>query len=54
MSHTETAAEYLGVKPKHTREAIVTKPDFPRPVINASRRTRFWSATDVRQWAAGR
>lgn len=45
-------AEYLGVQPKHTREAIVTRPGFPKPIIDISRRTRFWSAEAVKAWAS--
>lgn len=57
MEHTERwpvqkVAEFLGISPKHTREAITKKPDFPAPVINASQRMRFWSAEDVKRWAA--
>lgn len=47
-------ARYLQLTPKHTRESIITRPGFPAPCINVSRRTRFWSAEAVRKWAAGR
>lgn len=50
--NVERIATYLGLTPKHTREAVTTKPSFPKPVVNMSRRTRFWSADDVRQWAS--
>lgn len=50
----QKVAEFLGVSPKHTREAITTKPDFPAPVINVSRRMRFWNAEDVKRWAAAK
>lgn len=45
-------AEFLGITPKHTREAITKKPDFPAPIINTSRRIRFWNADEVKRWAA--
>lgn len=48
----QKVAEFLGVTPKHTREAITKKPDFPAPIINTSRRIRFWSADEVKRWAA--
>ncbi len=48
----QKVAEFLGISPKHTREAITKKPDFPAPVINISRRTRFWNSEDVKRWAA--
>lgn len=48
----QKVAEFLGVSPKHARDAITKKPDFPAPVVNVSRRTRFWDADDVKRWAA--
>lgn len=45
-------AAFLGVKRKTARDAITKKPDFPRPVVNVSRRTRAWDAEQVRRWAA--
>lgn len=48
----QKVAEFLGISRKHAREAVTTKPDFPAPVINASQRMRFWSAEDVKRWAA--
>ncbi|MEO5687124.1 MAG: hypothetical protein ABIR54_07155 [Burkholderiaceae bacterium] len=48
----EAIASYLGLTPKHTREAVTTKPSFPKPVVNVTQRTRFWSADEVRRWAA--
>lgn len=50
--NVERIAAYLELSPKHTREAITKKPTFPKPVVNMSRRTRFWLADDVRQWAS--
>lgn len=50
--NVELVATYLGLTPKHTRDAVIKKPDFPKPVVNASRRTRLWNAEDVKQWAA--
>ena len=47
----QKVAEFLGVSAKHTREAIMKKHGFPAPIINISRRMRFWSAEDVKRWA---
>lgn len=49
----KSIAEYLGVRPKHTRDKVTKRPDFPKPVVNASRRTRFWLAEEVKRWATG-
>ena len=46
-------AEYLGVKPKHASSHVVTRPGFPEPAVNVSRRIRLWDAAAVRAWAAG-
>lgn len=48
----QKVAEFLGISPRHTRETVTKKPDFPRPVVNASQRIRFWNAEDVKRWAA--
>ncbi len=45
-------AEYLGLTAKYVREAVATKPSFPKPVIQTSRRNRFWRPEDVKAWAA--
>lgn len=47
----KSIAEFLGVQPKHARDKITKKADFPKPVVDASRRIRFWAAEDVKRWA---
>ena len=46
----KSIAEFL-IQPKHARDKVTKKPDFPKPVVNASRRIRFWAAEDVKRWA---
>lgn len=43
-------AAYFGVKPKTVRENYVKLPGFPKPVINISRKTRWWLSDDVVRW----
>lgn len=47
-------AAYFGVKPKTVRVAYTKRPDFPKPVVNLSQKTRLWLAAEVMTWAKGR
>jgi len=40
-------AALFGVSRKHAANRIVTRPDFPAPVVRLSQRTRKWSREDV-------
>lgn len=52
---TEEIAQLLGVSRKHVTDRIVTRPDFPAPVIRASQRTRKWAQAEVLEYfRAGR
>jgi predicted DNA-binding transcriptional regulator AlpA len=50
---TEEIAHFLTMSREHVTNRIIKRADFPKPIINVSRRTRYWSAADVRSWAAG-
>jgi len=39
---TKDIAEALAVTPKHACQRVVTRPDFPKPVIRLSQKTRRW------------
>jgi predicted DNA-binding transcriptional regulator AlpA len=47
---TEEIAHLLGVSRKHVTDRIVTRPDFPKPVIHASQRTRKWAQAEVLEY----
>ena len=59
MSHTldpiDTAgiAALLGVCRRHVAERLSKRPDFPRPIIDISPKTRRWSQSQVIEWAKG-
>jgi predicted DNA-binding transcriptional regulator AlpA len=50
---TEEIAHLLGVSRKHVTDRIVTRPDFPAPVINLSQRTRRWAQAEVLAYLKG-
>lgn len=49
----KSIAEFLGIQPKHARDKVTKQPDFPKPILDLSRRIRFWSAEEVKVWARG-
>lgn len=51
MSATEVAS-LLGVCRKHFVDRISKRHDFPKPCIQVSKMTRFWSKEDVLRWAS--
>lgn len=52
---TKGVTELLGLTSvDHVREKLVTRPDFPAPVINFSPRSRKWRRDEVQAWAATR
>ena len=44
---TEEIASLLGVSRKHVTDRVVTRPDFPKPVIRLSQRVRKWAQSEV-------
>lgn len=49
----QIAARYQ-VKRRTVVDQWTKRPDFPRPVVNISRKVRAWKAEDVEQWAKGK
>jgi predicted DNA-binding transcriptional regulator AlpA len=49
---TARIAEILGITREHATDKVTKRPDFPKPVINASRKMRRWDEAAVRAWAA--
>lgn len=45
--NTEEIAGLLGVSRKHVTDRVVTRPDFPKPVIRLSQRVRKWAEHEV-------
>lgn len=45
--NTEEIAHLLGVSRKHVTDRVVTRPDFPKPVIRLSQRVRKWAQHEV-------
>lgn len=44
------AAQLLGVSRQHFTDRISKRPDFPKPVVNFSPRSRRWRYGDVLTW----
>jgi predicted DNA-binding transcriptional regulator AlpA len=42
----------LQVPRNFVRDTLVKKPDFPRPCLSLSQKTRRWASQDVQQWLA--
>lgn len=40
----------LGLSRKYVADVVVHRPDFPRPVIRLSRKTRRWSREEYERW----
>lgn len=51
---TAEIAAMSGLSREHVTDRITKRADFPRPVINISRRTRFWRRADVLAWMQGK
>lgn len=45
-------AQVLGVSRQHFTDRISEKPDFPKPVVNFSARSRRWRYDQVLRWRA--
>lgn len=44
-------AAVLHLHPKHVRDRLVHRPDFPRPVLAGGRYSRQWLREEVIKWA---
>ena len=51
---TAEIATMLGLSREHVTDRLTKRPDFPRPAINISRRTRMWRRADVLAFAVAR
>lgn len=51
LMDTQEIAKLLGVSRPHVTGRLTKRPDFPRPVLDLSRRLRKWRRTDVLKWA---
>ena len=45
-------AEMLTMTHNYVRDRITKRPDFPRPALSLSQKTRRWNEDDVRAWVA--
>lgn len=43
-------AKMLGVEYRHVRDRLSKRPDFPRPALNLSQKTRRWDRAKVQEW----
>ena len=51
---TSGIANSFNLKRRYVTDRLTKAPDFPRPVIDRSRRLRFWSLTAVDDYMRGR
>lgn len=51
---TSGIAQILGCSRQHATDRITKRPDFPKPIVNVSQKTRYWSLADVQRWARGK
>lgn len=54
MVNTAEIARMAGLSREHVTDRLTKRPDFPRPAVNISRRTRFWRRADVLAWMRGK
>ena len=47
---TTQIAAMVGLSKNYVTEKIVRQPDFPRPAMMLSRKTRRWDLADVQMW----
>jgi len=43
-------AGLLGMEYRQVRDRVTKRPDFPRPALNLSQRTRRWDRSKVQAW----
>jgi predicted DNA-binding transcriptional regulator AlpA len=46
-------ASLLGLTRAYVTDRLSKLPDFPKPKLNVSRKTRKWDRSDVEKWASG-
>jgi len=51
--NTAEIAELLHVTREYVTDKLSKRPDFPRPVVNFSQRSRRWKRDQIETWAAG-
>lgn len=51
---TAEIARMLNVSREHVTDRLIKLPTFPSPVVNVTRRIRYWRRADVEAWAAKR
>tara|TARA_R110000868_G_scaffold211349_2_gene461420 strand:- start:1144 stop:1329 length:186 start_codon:yes stop_codon:yes gene_type:complete len=45
-----TVSQLLGVSRQHFTDRISKRPDFPKPVVNFSPKSRKWRFDEVMRW----
>ena len=50
LINIDEMAAQIGVARKHMRDRVVTRPDFPRPALSLSQKTRKWDSYDFERW----
>jgi len=51
---TAGIAQLLGCTREHVTNRLTKRPDFPAPIVNVSRKMRFWALADVQRWMRGK
>ena len=47
---TKQIADMLGVKREYVTDRLTKRTDFPKPIVNMSRRLRRWDINEVRDY----
>ena len=50
---TAEIARMIGLTREHVTDRLIKRPDFPKPAINISQRTRFWRRSEVLAFMQG-
>lgn len=50
---TAEIARMIGLSREHVTDRLIKRPDFPKPAINISQRTRYWRRADVLAYIQG-
>lgn len=50
MLDTAAIARMLGVRRSYVTDRLTKRPDFPRPALDLSQKTRRWKECDVAAW----
>lgn len=51
---TAGIAALIGCTRQHVTGRLTKRPDFPKPFINISRRTKYWRLADVQAFMQGK